>query len=942
MDDKIIFEVEFDQANAKQRVAELEKTILGLKSQQQELNKSFKAGTISTDEYIQKNLKLKDELKNVSNEQKSFQREIDLSNQALQANAGSYVQLTASLNLAQKQLKELEGTLKVNEDGTIELTEAYIKQAAEVRKLKDAQLEFDKNIKDGRSNVGNYQAAIEDALGSFRLFGVSAENFSAFLSGGLKGAINVVTGALGTLSKALLANAIFFIASVLAGVVAAFLNTEKGANKLEQVFAKFEPLLNGIQSILASVGELVFGLVEGIANVFSFVSDNVFGTTTKRSAELTKQLQDVEKSLIKINAQDKIARAEAERLKSIRDDESLSFKEREKANNELGKVEQERVKRSLDAETAKLKILDEQFKRLPKSKQDSKELAKVEEQRAKVAEISEDFYGRITEQITNQVSLLRDALTVQADIKDALLEQDILSGKIREGSFQEVQARKKGLQERLDIELKQFDKTNKLEKLSREERLKTLAQTNENAKLLIIQSQNEQLQLDKDFRQTQVDNYNEYLKKIKEDNEKKAAQEKEARDKEIQDGLAGLQLRILQEEEGSQLQLQARLDFLRASGEAEIEQQNLTGNQKLLKEQEILQGQIDLIKQFNDKKAAQEEADLKFIQDLSQSFAEDELLRLENQLAQRQLFLAQDEALLDSTIENEFERNKAKLELRETYLDELRVKELEQAQAQLEFELEFTAQSDAQKEAARLDYQQRVLEIDTRYANERKQITESLEQAELDSLAALGDAFGQAAGLFEENTAAYKLLASTQAVISTFLAANKTLAEVPFPANIIAATAIIAQGLFNLAKIQSAETGGLFDIEKMALGGAKQIGIFGGKPHSQGGTKGYFEDGTQIEVEKGELFAVVNKKNTAMLNGLNNLNTYGGNGKSYFGQSGLLLSSDINSLGQGILDNSSFNIRQLETIGNIRPVVEVSEIRRKIKDVEITEAFADS
>jgi len=60
---------------------------------------------------------------------------------------------------------------------------------------------------------------------------------------------------------------------------------------------------------------------------------------------------------------------------------------------------------------------------------------------------------------------------------------------------------------------------------------------------------------------------------------------------------------------------------------------------------------------------------------------------------------------------------------------------------------------------------------------------------------------------------------------------------------------------------------------KLARGGAMQFGVFGGKPHSQGGTKGYFDDGTQIEVEKDELFAVVNKRDTATLGNLSRLNS---------------------------------------------------------------------
>ena len=70
-----------------------------------------------------------------------------------------------------------------------------------------------------------------------------------------------------------------------------------------------------------------------------------------------------------------------------------------------------------------------------------------------------------------------------------------------------------------------------------------------------------------------------------------------------------------------------------------------------------------------------------------------------------------------------------------------------------------------------------------------------------------------------------------------------------------------------------------------------QMGIFGGKPHSSGGTKGYFEDGTAIEVEKDELFTVVNKKSTALLGKLSWLNELGG-GISFMKRGGVIKMQD--------------------------------------------------
>jgi hypothetical protein len=49
--------------------------------------------------------------------------------------------------------------------------------------------------------------------------------------------------------------------------------------------------------------------------------------------------------------------------------------------------------------------------------------------------------------------------------------------------------------------------------------------------------------------------------------------------------------------------------------------------------------------------------------------------------------------------------------------------------------------------------------------------------------------------------------------------------------------------------------------------------LFGGKPHSQGGTKGYFDDGTKVEVEKDEMFFILNKNAKNRISQLSALNT---------------------------------------------------------------------
>jgi hypothetical protein len=89
-----------------------------------------------------------------------------------------------------------------------------------------------------------------------------------------------------------------------------------------------------------------------------------------------------------------------------------------------------------------------------------------------------------------------------------------------------------------------------------------------------------------------------------------------------------------------------------------------------------------------------------------------------------------------------------------------------------------------------------------------KATTLFLEQKENEKLAIIKNTLGQAAALFEEDTVAYKALATAQALINTYLAATAAFASgskinVAFGA--IAAGIAVAAGLANVAKINGIE-----------------------------------------------------------------------------------------------------------------------------------------
>lgn len=142
-------------------------------------------------------------------------------------------------------------------------------------------------------------------------------------------------------------------------------------------------------------------------------------------------------------------------------------------------------------------------------------------------------------------------------------------------------------------------------------------------------------------------------------------------------------------------------------------------------------------------------------------------------------------------------------------------------------------------------------------------------QIDEQQLQATAQVLGQTASLFREHTVAYKLLATGETIINTYMSATRAynaMAGIPYvgPAlGAIAAATAIAAGLSNVARINGV---------KFARGGSVKEGTFGGRLHSEGGTKYYGEDGQIIEVERGENFYVLNRRASEKINRLSSLN----------------------------------------------------------------------
>jgi hypothetical protein len=131
--------------------------------------------------------------------------------------------------------------------------------------------------------------------------------------------------------------------------------------------------------------------------------------------------------------------------------------------------------------------------------------------------------------------------------------------------------------------------------------------------------------------------------------------------------------------------------------------------------------------------------------------------------------------------------------------------------------------------------------VDAEYTNNKKKLSKDLAMAEKAQQYAQLDAtktfLAGAQALFKENSKAAVAASIGQAVIDTYVAANKVLSDplVPFPFNIVAAAGMVATGLANVKKIYEAsskmgvDTGG--GVGGGSTGGPS-IGVVGGQVDS--------------------------------------------------------------------------------------------------------------
>jgi len=725
-----------------------------LKASNQELTKRIKDGEDASGKYAKRLQENKIDIKDLTSTAKGYETQILNEIKANKAAEGSLVQLRAQLSNNTKAYDALSQAERTGAKGTALLSKIQL-TTENLRLAEEESGRFQRS-------VGNYPQVFDlsgTALGRLQgiveQFGGTASS-TGNIAGNAFGAIKTQAISLG---KAFLTPPIGLIVIVLSAImlavqklVQAFKKNDEASTRLARAFAVLKPIGTLIGKLFDSLANSISLFVEGLALGFGYITKfaEALGLLPDGFTEAAEEAQKL------VQAQDDLEAAERNYTVNSAKRNAEVAKLRDAAiNKERYTAEQREIflKKAIDLEKANL--------------EDEKKIA-AESLRILIATAKEE--NDTSDETANKIAAAR-AKMYQA-------EESYYTG-TRKLNKQLQEARKEQQAEQEEIE-----KQNQEREKERLEKQKVRA-----ANSLKIQQELQDA----------------VIKSQKQGIEQQIAEEQLATSRKIAElrkqtdltkqGLKDRDKLIIETQKISdakvlQLQKQASEDSLKAA--YDLEQKKI---------QILLDGATQGSKEALD-------LQVKFLESQRINAISDTTLTAEEVIAINAKFRNQEQAAVDAFEQAAAEKQ---LELLQTNLDNKLAVVQAGSDAELALKIEALNQEQAAEIAAAEKTGADVALINAKYNKLKKDADAAAQAAQLD---ALGQTIGQAAGLFEANTIAYKGLASAEALINTYQAATAALASGSKISPIfgtISAGIAIATGLKSVAKINNLkfESGGV-------------------------------------------------------------------------------------------------------------------------------------
>ena len=874
-----ILNIRVNYSEAVRGITEYESKIAELKQRLIDLDEAQAKGDISTKEYAEAVAVAKNQINVYSGEIRTLNKEIQNNIKVEEAQEGSLKQLRAQLSNLTKEYDSLSKSERESGERGRELREAINKTTTEIKSAEEATQRYYRN-------VGNYENAIKNTLGTQSKWFQQLQMIRDAMSGGVVNGLKMAGSAVMDFGKQLLALLANPIVATIAAIAAAFMALKKGIESSEQntralqvILAPFKRALEGLLSILQNVTTTILNAVQGAENLAMGMSK-----LAERLPVVGRYFQDINRAV----------------------EENIQLeRERQKIEDETRRVQ------VLSAKTARdVAILRAAAAKTDDPKQRAKFLQTAIDLEEKEMRLQKDLAVRRYENAKAQAAHTQN--TKEANEELAQLEAAMYQAESNyyQGTLRMRSQLHSAEKESIRIKKENVEVTNISIEAARKEEAAIRQATDafialikdrvERERATITENYNRQiadliqrLNTEKDLTErTRVEINNTIIALGQQRNQALADLEAKASQEAIQKAVATeeerLRLIIETTKKGSEEQLNARMELLRQQQDAaimEVEQSELTETQKqeriTLIAKSYEQQRTDLLNQ-------QQQAELNALQSAFEQRIQQET---DNALVQQQLRVEQKRA-----------------------------------------ELEALHQVEGESEEA---YNARRLQLTAEYNAANKKLVEENNKVEQSRLAVMSAVVGGLSSILDsfgdDNKAAAvasKVLALAEVAINTGKAISAGVASAmstPFPANIGAVATTIATIMANITTAIKT-----INSAKFADGGVAEVG---GNVRGTGTSK---SDSIPAHLSNGE--SVMTAAATAMFAPmLSTMNQIGG-GVPIASTGTIYTSNSGDANGMELISNAvSAALRDMPN-----PIVSVEEINNTTNRVMVIESMAEA
>ena len=392
-----ILDVKLDAGKVAQDLQDLITRIAALKAQQKSLNEEIKAGNDVDGKYAEQLLRVKDQLAWTEKQAKGLSATTKLLNADTLTYSDSLNGERQKLSDMQKAYDQLDRSQRESEGG-----KAFLES---IKAQSDAVKGLEEDTGRAQRNVGNYADALKSVIpGAGKLSGVldTLKKFAVLAAGGFTGLAAGIKAAMVSMLKFLATPAGLIIAAIavaIGSVVKAFHKLSEAIKKnddagtaLARVYAvTIQPIIDGMTKIFGKLADTVGKL----ANKFA---DWIGGLTNagKKADDLVVSMDNLEEAERKYTENSAKRNRDISALRAeAMDKENHTAEERKKLLEQAIELEKANLEEEKNIKAEQLRILEEKARRERDTSDETKN--KIAQARADMYNAEQSYYNGVRE-----------------------------------------------------------------------------------------------------------------------------------------------------------------------------------------------------------------------------------------------------------------------------------------------------------------------------------------------------------------------------------------------------------------------------------------------------------------------------------------------------------------------------------------------------------------